>query len=110
MQALPEKAVKLLRLALDGAAHQGEWESAARMFVALLRKSGCTAETLTANPTKNRPPQPPPWSSSVMQMPFGKYKGALISEVPEDYLRWLVTCDLKPLLKSAVEKELIRRS
>lgn len=26
----------------------------------------------------------------VVEMPFGKYKGLLLEDVPEDYLKWLL--------------------
>jgi hypothetical protein len=37
-------------------------------------------------------------------MPFGKHKGRLISEIPRDYLRWLLdnVRDLEPYLRQQV--------
>ena len=46
-------------------------------------------------------------------MPFGKHKGTLLSEVPTDYLWWViegaVAVDRFPGLAEAVEDELERR-
>jgi hypothetical protein len=40
-----------------------------------------------------------------MSMPFGRHKGTKISELPDDYLQWLLSIDLRQPLKSAVENE-----
>jgi hypothetical protein len=40
-----------------------------------------------------------------LSMPFGKHKGTKISELPDDYLQWLLSLDLREPLKSAVENE-----
>jgi hypothetical protein len=43
-------------------------------------------------------------------MPFGKYKGRLLSELPDGYLLWLLDLpDLNPWLRRALESELARR-
>jgi exodeoxyribonuclease X len=40
----------------------------------------------------------------VSTMPFGKYKGQLLNEIPTSSLRWyLENCDLQPSLKEAIE-------
>ena len=39
-------------------------------------------------------------------MPFGKFRGYEVSELPDDYLRFLSTLDLRPPLRRAVEAEL----
>ena len=44
-----------------------------------------------------------------MQMPFGKYIGEEIEDIPDSYLYWLMTIDLRSVLKLAVERELDRR-
>ena len=37
-------------------------------------------------------------------MPFGKYKGTLLSEIPKDYVQWLLRQDnLNPYLKEALQ-------
>ena len=43
-------------------------------------------------------------------MPFGKYKGCSLSEIPDDYLDWLTSIDLSDWLSRAVEKEIAKRS
>lgn len=42
-------------------------------------------------------------------MPFGKYKGRLLSEIPTEYLVWLRTIELRPFLRDAVATEWTRR-
>lgn len=40
-----------------------------------------------------------------MVMPFGKYKGQLISELPSSYLHWLAeNCDKEDICKAADEE------
>jgi hypothetical protein len=42
-------------------------------------------------------------------MPFGKYKGRLISDIPQDYLEWFAdNVKTKPVLADAVAKALGR--
>jgi hypothetical protein len=42
-----------------------------------------------------------------MRMPFGKYRGCEVSDLPESYLRWLwENCDLREPLHSAVRDTL----
>lgn len=44
----------------------------------------------------------------ISRMPFGKYKGRLISEIPVDYVTWMIKNipNLKPALYSALQKRL----
>jgi hypothetical protein len=44
-----------------------------------------------------------------MEMPFGKYRGRELPDVPDSYLYWLMTIDLREPLRLAVERELDRR-
>lgn len=45
-----------------------------------------------------------------MTMPFGKYKGVPLSDIPDEYLDWLRTRDdLRDPLLSALNEELARR-
>src|SRR5262245_12427502 len=44
-------------------------------------------------------------------MPFGKWKGRSVSQIPTGYLQWLIqTCDLDYYLREAVRQELWKRS
>jgi hypothetical protein len=45
------------------------------------------------------------------RMPFGKFKGQRISELPDNYFGWLLSLgeDLRDPLRSAVEREYRRR-
>lgn len=40
-----------------------------------------------------------------MNMPFGKYRGVEIADLPDDYLSWLKGLDLREPLRTAVEIE-----
>lgn len=41
-----------------------------------------------------------------MKMPFGKYKGVLLADLPDDYLSWLATkLDLREPLRTQVRTE-----
>ena len=42
-------------------------------------------------------------------MPFGKFKGTPLEELPVDYLCWLAQLDLREPLRRAVVSELVRR-
>lgn len=111
---LPAKARKLLTLALDSAAADGEWKNAATMFIGMLRRSGVTpGDLLTPLPTPAAFWQPPArsrWKKRQATMPFGRFKGEPLAEVPTDYLQWLLSLDdLRPELRSAVMAELKTR-
>ena len=117
---IPPKAQKLLALALDSAAADGEWRNAAVMLIAAMRKAGTTATELLAPPvpafTQARPGPSPRWtpggyaSPFGMKMPFGKHKGVLLSKIPTDYLHWVLTLpDLRPDLRRAIQQELESR-
>ena len=43
------------------------------------------------------------------RMPFGKYRGMVLEELPDSYFLWLVTLDLREPLASAVSREAARR-
>jgi hypothetical protein len=42
-------------------------------------------------------------------MPFGRHRGVLLTEVPPDYLAWLLGLELREPLRSAVAAEAERR-
>lgn len=101
---LSERELKLVRLALDKAAGQGEQENAMRMFLASLRARGVDGYSFE-NETKNRyhyepPPKKEPdppkreapgkydqWPFNVV-FTFGKYRGKELRQIPSDYLEW----------------------
>jgi hypothetical protein len=124
---LPDKAIKLLRLALCDSAHEGERQNASIAFVSILKKNGISAESLTvsgfgggqstygtkphatssnASSTKRQDKEEAP----VFNMPFGKYKGQPISKVPSDYLYWMRDeCTLGARVATALREEMERR-
>ncbi len=114
---LPPKALKILALALDNAAADGEWRNAAVMFVGILRREGTTLDSFADEPPPpqyhhRRPFDPPPPRRTQfypVRMPFGKHMGEPLADLPDDYLRWLTTRVLKPKLHAAVQAEMERR-
>ena len=40
-----------------------------------------------------------------MNMPFGKYRGVEIADLPDDYLQWLCAIELREPLRGAVHVE-----
>jgi hypothetical protein len=80
---------KLIRLALDDAAHPGEVQNCAVKLFALLRKRKVTAEQLI-EPQGNVVVMAPPESGNL-RLPFGKYAGLKMIEVDPDYLHWFST-------------------
>ncbi len=44
-----------------------------------------------------------------MRMPFGQYKGQPLSTIPDEYLEWLTTIELREPLASAVYAEIAAR-
>jgi len=46
----------------------------------------------------------------IPRMPFGKHKGELFSEVPADYLEWLLTTELDEDMAYTVRKHLEKES
>ena len=44
-----------------------------------------------------------------MTMPFGKYRGQPLCDLPQDYLDWLTTIELHGQLRAAVKIEVDRR-
>jgi hypothetical protein len=146
-----EKLRKLLTLALNASAGEGEWQAAAIKFVGKLRKDGVNPEDVNVGTTppyrgfdfgnfyaeaqkrqaaraqaqeydaykrarQDRYTPPPPQSDSFssFRMPFGKYKGVPLSDIPPEYLtwlnKWLGRIDGFKALKEAVKKELESRN
>ncbi len=40
-----------------------------------------------------------------MRIPFGKHKGFSLCDLPEDYLNWLLTIEIREPLRSAIRAE-----
>ena|SRR5665213_69388 len=45
-----------------------------------------------------------------MTMPFGKWKGIEINEIPLTYLEWCVGQNFEPILREAITNEINRRT
>jgi len=45
-----------------------------------------------------------------VRIPFGKYRGHEVEALPDGYLRWLVTVELREPLRAAVWAELVQRT
>lgn len=95
---------KLIRLALDDAAHPGEVSNCATKLFALLRKRKVSAEQLI-EPQDDVVVVAPPESGNL-RLPFGKYTGIKLSEVDPDYLHWFsANCRNKaPKTCTAIER------
>src|SRR6185436_19239378 len=69
----------------------------------------CNLE-MTAETTNNEECHMDDQEEAAVVMPFGKYKGRLISDIPEDYLEWFAdNVKAKPDLAAAVAKALGRQ-
>jgi len=98
---------KLLALALDKGAFEGEADAAAVMLVRKLRGRGATADGLFATPHIEPYPekasgQMTPWH--YYRMTFGKHEGEMLMDVPISYLRWVLNnCTrIQPKLRNAI--------
>jgi len=108
MNELPPKSLKLLSLALCRSAAEGEWHSAAIKAVAELRKEGIPVAFFQPAPEAATRRQQT--TSAGQAMPFGKFKGQLISELPDWYMEWIVAnMVLREPLASAINNEIERR-
>lgn len=100
--------LKLLRLALDRAAPDGEYSNAAIMLIRKLRERNATADDLFVQ--SNRLVE---YETAFNHkgyaddfiMPLGKHKGELLEDIPVSYLRWaLNNCNnIKPNLRNAIK-------
>lgn len=103
---LPPKAMKLLALALNDGATEGEWQSAAIKAVAAMRKAGVPVAyfEVTKKPDQGYGPRTPG------RMPFGKFKGASFADLPDWYLEWITeNMELREPLLSKIREEVARR-
>ena len=84
--------MKLLRLALDKGAYEGESDTAAIMFIRKLRERNVTADELFGNAQRDNQQT---WvtkhnNGGNKKMTFGKYRNETIKNVPTDYLIWVL--------------------
>lgn len=77
--------MKLLRLALDKGAYDGEAENAAVMLIRKLRSRNAAADDLFSE-SGERPLTK--YGDTVMT--FGKYRDRKIKDIPTHYLIWVV--------------------
>lgn len=98
--------MKCLNLALNNSAPEGEWNAAAIRFCAILRSKGMTIEsTFGPRPKKSRKPKAKP-SPPAGTMPFGKFKGHPLADLPDWYIDWLLEQDfVTEPLRADIEKE-----
>jgi CHASE2 domain-containing sensor protein len=103
MKPLPDTAVKVLALAMNDAAYEGERAAALSRFVALLRSHGIAPAELGTG-------HAPALEKQIWRrfpMPFGKYRGRALMEIDEGYLIWLAGLeDLREPLKTYLAREL----
>lgn len=105
---IPPKAMKLLALALNDGASEGEWQSAAIKAVADMRRAGVPIAYFEANKKASHHDHSHDRDAGVM--PFGKFKGAPFSELPEWYMSWILeTIELREPLLSKIRDEMERR-
>jgi hypothetical protein len=103
------KLGKLISLALCPSAAVGEWQNAASAFFAILRRNNIGTDQVRISSTAAGwsrptapPPQPPP-PREPCYMPFGKYRGVSITQVPDSYLRWFITLKgIDPALRALI--------
>lgn len=91
---LPDIEMKLLRLALDRAASEGEINNAATTLIRKWRARNISAEDFDL-PARR-----------VIVIPFGKHKGKELNDVPTDYLMWvLANCtNINVILRNEIER------
>jgi hypothetical protein len=104
---LPPKAMKLLALALNDGATEGEWQAAAIKAVADMRKAGVPVAYFEPSKNQERGYRPP----SSGGMPFGKFKGTPFADLPDWYLEWIKeNLELREPLLSKINAEVARRA
>jgi Putative quorum-sensing-regulated virulence factor len=100
------RELKLLRLALCPGAARGEVETAAIKLVDSLRARGVKAEALS-HPALAKRSCKSRLAKGDMRIPFGKFRGQPIRDVPMDYLEWvLASVEGYPRLIRAIQRYL----
>jgi len=119
-----ERETKLIRLAMDKAAHSGERDNCASLLIQSLLKRGVDSEAFIQlsgprvyEPHKEKKErqfkangkhvcphcQGPDWGRYPIS--FGKHKGKMLRDIPLDYLQWcLREVDSKPADVDAVKR------
>ena len=88
LQGLTDIEMKLLRLALDKGAYDGEAANAAVMLVRKLRERGATADGLFGGASYSSSKAITNYGDT--KMTFGKYRDEMIKDIPISYLVWAV--------------------
>ena len=89
--ALTATELKLLRLAMDGAAAPGEIANGATKLVESLRKRGISAEQIeTAFASKTVPPKYTRPDYGLVVCPFKKHRGEQARDIDPSYIRYMV--------------------
>lgn len=92
---LTEIETKLLTLALDRAATDGEIQNSTTMLIRKLRDRGASISEFTKSEIDYKEFEKPKSKNSHMDfwgysLPWGKYKGAPLELVPYSYLKWVL--------------------
>lgn len=101
---LNDVEMKLLRLALDKGAFEDEADNAAVLLIHKLRGRNASADEIISNPQFEVTGNISVYGR--VRMPFGKYRGEILADIPGDYLLWLLrNCrSIKPELRYAIER------
>jgi hypothetical protein len=101
---LTEIEMKLLTLALDGGAYEGESDNAAIMFVRKLRARNVKADELFGE-AGHKSASKAVVNYGNTKMTFGKYRNEMIKDIPINYLIWVLdNCmNISPKLKLAIQ-------
>ena len=97
--------MKLLRLALDKGAYDGESDTTAIMLIRKLRERNANADDLFIQPNIFPYYNNNSYAHGYYKMPFGKYEGEPLEDIPHNYLVWVLrNCrNIKPNLRAAIE-------
>jgi len=101
LHGLSDVEMKLLRLALDKGAYEGEAETAAVMFVRKLRERGVRADELFGDASSTAVTE-----YGNVKMTFGKYKNEMLKDIPISYLVWAFNncVNMNAALRTAISK------
>ena len=101
LHGLSDVEMKLLRLALDKGAYEGESDTAAVMFVRKLRERGVRADELFGNASSTAVTE-----YGNVKMTFGKYKNEMLKDIPISYLVWAFNncVNMNAALRTAISK------